>query len=220
MSNVVRWVAPDLGASAAAVIEPEPELDLAAPAPRQEPAAPPPPALKLPTLEEIQAIQDAARQEGFEQGFAQGHADGQAQGQSEVRRLTAQIEGILDNFGRPLVRLENEVVAALGELAVRIAGHLVGRAYEAEPALLRDLVSEALDSVSGSSRDVEVRLHPDDIAALAPLLSLPPGQRLVPDLGLSRGDLRVHAESVRIDGTLDARLRAALSAVMRKAGAA
>ncbi|MBN8799093.1 MAG: flagellar assembly protein FliH, partial [Stenotrophomonas nitritireducens] len=33
------------------------------------------------------------------------------------------------------------------------------------------------------------------------------------------GDLRVHAESVRIDGTLDARLRAALSTVMRKAGA-
>ena len=58
------------------------------------------------------------------------------------------------------------------------------------------------------------------IAALAPLLSLEPGQRLSPDPGLSRGDLRVHAESVRIDGTLDARPRAALSTVMRKAGAA
>ena len=208
--NVVRWAPPALDA----VAEPSPLDALIIETITAEPPPPPPP--QPPTLEEIEAIREAARQEGFEQG----RADGYAQGQSEVRRLTAQIEGILDNFGRPLVKLEGEVVSALGELAVRIAGHLVGRAYEAEPALLRDLVNEALDTVSGSSRDVEVRLHPDDIAALAPLLSLPPGQRLVPDLGLSRGDLRVHAESVRIDGTLDARLRAALSTVMRKAGAA
>ena len=208
--NVVRWAPPALDA----VAEPSPLDALIIETITAEPPPPPPP--QPPTLEEIEAIREAARQEGFEQG----RADGYAQGQSEVRRLTAQIEGILDNFGRPLVKLEGEVVSALGELAVRIAGHLVGRAYEAEPALLRDLVNEALDTVSGSSRDVEVRLHPDDIAALAPLLSLEPGQRLSPDPGLSRGDLRVHAESVRIDGTLDARLRAALSTVMRKAGAA
>ena len=207
--NVVRWAPPALDA----IAEPSPLDALII---ETITAEPPPPPLQLPTPEEIQAIREAARLEGFEQG----RADGYAQGQSEVRRLTAQIEGILDNFGRPLVKLEGEVVSALGELAVRIAGHLVGRAYEAEPALLRDLVNEALDTVSGSSRDVEVRLHPDDIAALAPLLSLEPGQRLSPDPGLSRGDLRVHAESVRIDGTLDARLRAALSTVMRKAGAA
>ncbi len=208
--NVVRWVAPDLGA---VVVEPAPPPALDEHYIETITAEPP---LQLPTLEEIQAIQDAARQEGFEQG----HAEGYAQGQAEVRRLVAQIDGILDNFSRPLVRLEDEVVAALGELAVRIAGHLVGRAYEADPALLQALVNEALEAVGGSSRDVEVRLHPDDIAALAPLLSLAPGQRLSPDSSLSRGDLRVHAESVRVDGTLEARLRAALSAVMRKAGAA
>jgi len=63
-----------------------------------------------------------------------------------------------------------------------------------------------------------VRLHPDDIAALSPLLALSPQQRLVPDAALSRGDLRVHAESVRIDGTLEARLRGALDKVMRQVG--
>ncbi|MGM3367060.1 hypothetical protein ACS212_23385, partial [Escherichia coli] len=77
------------------------------------------------------------------EGFEHGHAEGYGQGQAEIRRLAAQIEGILDNFSRPLVRLENEVVGALGELAVRIAGALVGRAYEAEPALLAQLVGEA-----------------------------------------------------------------------------
>lgn len=111
------------------------------------------------------------------------------------------------------------MVGALGELAVRIAGQLVGRAYQADPQLLAELVQEAIDAVGSAGREVEVRLHPDDIAALLPHLAPSSSTRVAPDLSLSRGDLRVHAESVRIDGTLDARLRAALETVMRKSGA-
>ncbi|KAB7771887.1 FliH/SctL family protein [Xanthomonas maliensis] len=200
---VTRWLAPDLHIAPAL---PEPEY--------AEPAVLEP-VLRPPTLEEIQAIEDAAQQEGF----ARGHAEGFAQGQAEVRRLTAQIDGILDNFSRPLARLENEVVGALGELAVRIAGQLVGRAYQADPQLLAELVEEAVGAVGSAGREVEVRLHPDDITALTPHLAASSSTRLAADMSLSRGDLRVHAESVRVDGTLEARLRAALETVMRKSGA-
>jgi len=200
--NVVRWMAPELD-----VVPPPPE-DIEEPLP---PARPP-------SLEEIQQIRDDAQREGFDAGFAAGHAEGFAHGQGEVRRLTAQIEGILDNFSQPLARLENEVVAALGELAVHIAGSLVGRAYEADPTLLADLVAEAVEAVGGADRQVEVRMHPDDIAALTPLLSLMPVTRLAADPGLARGDLRVHAEAVRVDGSLEARLRGALEGVLRRSG--
>ncbi|WP_393999847.1 FliH/SctL family protein [Luteimonas sp. WGS1318] len=202
MNEAVRWYAPPLEDATRAPVQDEP-VDMPRP----------------PSLEEIQQIRDDAQREGYEDGLAQGRAEGMAAGQSEMRRLTAQIEGILDNFSRPLARLENEVVGALGDLAVRIAGGLVGRAYQAEPALLADLVGEAVDAVGGAAREVEVRLHPDDIAALTPLLSLNPATRLVADPALARGDLRVHAESVRIDGSLDARLRGALDVVLRRAGA-
>ncbi|NYZ64363.1 FliH/SctL family protein [Luteimonas deserti] len=200
MSSAVRWLAPDL--------EPPPV------AREEEPVEIPHP----PSLEEIQQIRDDAQREGYEDGLAQGRAEGLAQAQGEMRRLTAQIEGILDNFSRPLVRLENEVVAALGDLAVRVAGGLVGHAYEAEPELLAGLVSEAVDAAGGMAREVEVRLHPDDIAALSPILTLAPATRLVADPALARGDLRVHAETVRIDGSLDARLRGVLDTVLRRAG--
>ena len=178
----------------------------------EEQAPPPAP----PTLEEIQAIQDAAYREGLERGLAEGHAEGFAQGQAEVRRLAAQMEGILDNFSRPLDRLENEVVAALSELAVRIAGALVGRAYQTDPVLLQELATTALDAVGGAQREVELRLHPDDIAALTPVLAMTAHTRLTADTSLTRGDLRVHAESVRIDGTLKARLRGALETVLNR----
>ena len=44
--------------------------------------------------------------------------------------------------------------------------------------------------------------------------------RLTADTSLTRGDLRVHAESVRIDGTLEARLRGALETVLNRSARA
>jgi flagellar assembly protein FliH len=195
MTAAVRWLAPELGMG------------------RQDPQE----ALRhLPTLEELQSIEEAAYQEGLARGREEGHAEGLAQGQTEVRRLTAQFEGILDNFSRPLDRLEDEVMAALSELSVRITRSLVGRAYQADPGLLADLARAAIDAVGGASREIEVRMHPDDIAALTPLLELPEAARLSGDISLSRGDLRVHTESMRIDGSLDARLEGALAAVLSR----
>lgn len=191
--EVLRWVAPGFDPP---------------PAPAPEPELPPPPA--LPSVEELQAIEQAA----YDEGFQRGHADGLALGQGEIRRVIAQMEGILDGFTRPLARLDAEVADALGELAVRIAGTLVGRAYAAEPALLAALVREALDSVGATSREAELRLHPDDLALLTPHLSSLDGVRVSADATLARGDLRLNSENVRIDGTLATRLQAALQATL------
>ena len=195
MSNTVRWAAPELA--------PPP------PPPPQEPVR------HMPSVEELQAIEEAAHAEGY----ARGHAEGVAAGQAEVRRNAAQMEGILDAFTRPLARLDAEVGDALGDLAVRIAGALLRRSYAAEPALLEALVREALDLAGSDQRQVELRLHPDDLAMLSPQLVSLQGVRLAGDSTLARGDLRLHADSVRIDGSLSARLNAALQRIMAGAGA-
>jgi len=59
VNNAVRWLAPDL----LAVPEPPPEeqFGLTEPDPDHEPE----PLLQLPTLEEIQAIQDSAEKDGL-----------------------------------------------------------------------------------------------------------------------------------------------------------
>lgn len=193
-AGAVRWIAPGF--------EPQPVQDVP----------------QLPSVEELQAIEQSA----FDEGFRRGHADGLATGQAEVRRMIAQMEGILDSFTRPLARLDGEVADALADLATRIAGTLVGQAYRTDPTLLADLVRDALDAVGSSGRDVELRLHPDDLGVLMPHLSTLDGVRLTGDTTLARGELRLHSESVRIDGTLDARLRACLDALLdgAKAGRA
>ncbi len=190
--GVVRWNAPGL-----------------AHAPASNPALSAPP-----SVEEMQALEQAAR----DAGYASGHAEGFASGQGEVRRVVAQIEGILDSFSRPLARLDGEVAEALADLAVRIAGTLVGSAYAADPTLLADLVREALEVVGNAHRQLELRLHPEDLAVLAPHLDALEGVRLTGDVSLGRGELRLHSESVRIDGTLAARLQSVLQDIIARGG--
>ncbi|MGN6513413.1 MAG: FliH/SctL family protein [Lysobacteraceae bacterium] len=185
--EVVRWTAPGL--------DPRPA--------EGEPSA-------HPSVEELQAIEQAA----YDEGFARGHAEGLGSGQAEVRRMVAQMEGILDGFTRPLARLDAEVADALADLAVRVAGALIGRAYVADPTLLAELVQEALDALGTTTREVELRLHPDDLGVLAPHLAALDGVRLVGDGTLARGELRLHGESVRIDGTLSARLQSVMQALL------
>lgn len=166
-----------------------------------------------PSLEEIEAIQQAAHDEGF----AAGHAEGLAQAQAEMRRLQARLEGILDAFSRPLGELEGEVEQALTELATRIAGTLVRQAYTLDPSLVAGLTREALDSLGEKPRQVEVRLHPEDLDAVEPLLPVAAGVRVVADPALARGDLRVHAEDVRLDARLSTRLEQMLPRLLASA---
>ncbi|WP_091244201.1 FliH/SctL family protein [Aquimonas voraii] len=181
-----RWEVPALDAPRGGGADTEPEEPLPQP----------------PSLEEIEAIQRAAHEEGY----AAGHAEGLAQAQAEMRRLQARLEGILDAFSRPLSELEGEVERALSELAARIAGALVRHAYAVEPALIAKLTREALASLGEKPRSVEVRLHPEDLEAVEPLLPAASGVRVIADPALARGDLRVHAEDVRLDARLSTRL--------------
>ena len=174
--------------------------------------APPPP--KPPSIDELQRIEDAARKEGFEAGRREGFKAGEA----EVRKLVAQIEGVVEAMARPLGRLDDEVHAALGQMAVRIAGALLGRAYEADPELLAQLVRAAIDAVGPGQRDIELRVHPEDAKVLQPWLPQWPDARVVTDAQLARGDVRIHGDGVRIDARTDARLQAALAAVFHPMG--
>jgi flagellar assembly protein FliH len=163
-----------------------------------------------PGIADLEEIERAVR----EDGFARGHAEGFAQGQADVRRLVARLEGITDAFTRPLAGLDNDIEHALAALATEIAGALVRQNYIEQPERMAALVREAIVSAGEMARALEVRVHPDDLQMLRPLLPEVPG--LVPDISLARGDVRVHAEHVRIDARLATRLKRVLENLSAK----
>ena len=78
----------------------------------------------------------------------------------------------------------------------------------------RFVTAIGIDAVGSGSRELELRLHPDDFGVLAPHLAGLSGVRLTADAGLGRGELRLNSEGVRIDGTLHARLQSVLEATL------
>jgi len=156
---------------------------------------------KPPAVSDLLEIARSAHLEGF----TQGHAEGFAQGQNDVRRLVARLESLIDAFIRPLAGLDADVELALATLSTEICSALMREKYGGAPDLLARLVREAITSAGETTRAVEVRLHPEDLSMLRPLLG--DVANLTADPALGRGDVRVHADNVRIDARLPTRLK-------------
>ncbi len=171
-----------------------------------------------PTVQEIDDLVRAAHDEAYARGHDEGFQHGMTQAQAVVDRLL----GVVENLRRPLEQLDRETLVVLTEFAGRIAGALVRDTYHREPERLVALIEEVLHEVPTQTRALEVRLSPDDAAAVGPMLArggLSGGVRVINDASLKRGDLRVHADAVRIDASIDTRIEQMVASLRAEPGA-
>ena len=97
-------------------------------------------------------------------------------------------------------------------LALAVAKHLIQREVKAEPTIVRDLVEQALDLVP-TDVALEVRLNPDDLAAIDDQLSRvgaggrPLHAQWIADASLDRGSFLLETPLRVVDGRTDIALR-------------
>ncbi len=145
---------------------------------RPEPASAPLPAdveeveIKPPTLKEIEAIRQAAYQEGLaqgrEEGFAQGyqegitkgHADGLANGTQEMRERSQQLAQLAGQLQAPLEAERRALEAVLLQLALTIARGVVGAELTLAPEHVAASLREALQALPRSDEPLTVLVHP------------------------------------------------------------
>lgn len=166
------------------------------------------------TAAQLEALQQAA----YEEGFAQGLRDGRAAGEQEVRAEAQRLAAALDRLAQPLERVDEQVEQELVALAIAIARQLIRRELSTSPGEIVPVVREALAALPAASREVRVHLHPDDVALIHEALPAGDGGerpwRVVEDGLISRGGCRVEAEHSRIDATLEKRLTSVVTAVL------
>lgn len=186
-AGAVRWAPPQLGAAPA----------------RGKPVS----------LNQLDAVERAAHQEGWEQGRSEGYAAGRVL----AARHAEDLKTILSRFSRPLAELDSEIEHILVHLANAVVASLLRGLAVHKPEMVAALVKQALSGLPNAARDVEIQLHPDDIAAVESLLpDREPKSRIVPNPQLVRGDVRVHCDSVRLDATLATRLANAAEALLER----
>jgi len=161
------------------------------------------------TAGQLDALQRQVHEEAYQAGFAQGLAEGRR----ELESRAARFAGLIDALAYPFEVLDETVESELAALAVALASQLLRRELEREPEELTAMVKACLAILPVGTRDVVVRMNPDDEALVR--MHLPAADTrdwaLESDGKLGRGDLSVVSASSQIDGRLRARLEALLA---------
>ena len=163
-----------------------------------------------PTVSDLEALERQAREEGHAAGFAQGLAEARAQGRERVARL----ESICAQAARPLESLDAAVEQELAQLALLVARRVIAQELAARPELIVQAVHQAAAALPAATRELRVRLHPDDLALLRELDAAEPHWQLVADPALKRGDCLLENERSRLDARVETRLAVMIDAVL------
>jgi flagellar assembly protein FliH len=187
----------------------------AAPAPTPEPVEIVP-HVALPTIEELEAIREQARAEGYAEGLeegraaghAEGYADGAASGQREASAELEHLRAIAATFSDAVVQADETIAHDVLELALRLARGMVRTAFEVRPELILPVVQEAIGYLPVLAQPATLTLHPEDAEIVRQAMGqelIKGGWRIVDDATLARGGCKVDTASNQIDAQAQAR---------------
>ena len=169
---------------------------------------------RMPTARQLETLHQQAYTDGFDAGRTAGYDAGKKLATTELERQIALLDGIMRDLSTPLAELDDELVRAVGELALLIARHLIRRELKADPGEVVAVVRETIRQLPVASRSTSIHLNPDDIELVQSALALGDDGRtwrLEPDPLIARGGCMVESESSRVDATVESRLAAIAS---------
>jgi flagellar assembly protein FliH len=179
-----------------------------------------------PTAIELEKLQKAAYQEGYEEGrkagFEFGHKEGLEQARKELEHYASQFDRLLRTFEQPLRELDNQIERELLSLVIATVRQLVRREVKSDPNLIIGVVREALSILPVNSRNVRLQVHPEDADLIREIYALGDtevGWQLVEDPVINRGGCKVVTDTSQIDATLDSRLASLIAPLLAGARA-
>lgn len=197
--------------AAPAALQPAPDLPpLAELAPEPPPPAPaPPPVRPAAVAPAAPAANAAALAEAHERGRAEALAEAQAGLQAERDRLamaTAAMAEALVRLTTPPPAEVEALASSIRAAVLRLASDRAGLAIDAAPDAFAARVLRLAERAAQGMAEARIHLHPDDLAAIAPLLgaSCPAAlaplaeARLLADPALQRGDADIRLPGLRI----------------------
>lgn len=160
--------------------------------------------VKLPTIEQISAIQDQARQEGYNAG----HAEGRAEGRKEADLETARLRDLAEAFANELNQADESVSQQVLDLSIDLARALLKSSLAIRPELVIPIVKEAVRYLPAFSQPAMLYLSPGDMALVQERIGdelTKTGWQLTDDVQLEPGSCRVETANNQIDSSLPTR---------------
>ena len=197
------------------------------------------------TAEEIEEIQEAAREEGFnqgkEEGFTKGYEEGKAQGHEEgiklgheegvatgleagkttIEEQTTQWQTLLEQLHKPLADIDKNVEEQLLNLVVQLTEAVVLQEVKTNPSILMAAISTGISALPSNDSQIQIQLHPDDIKLVEAQFGSEhiqkEGWRLLPAPQLTVGSCQIENSTSNIDLQMKSRLKQVLESFLQDA---
>lgn len=173
------------------------------------------------TAAQLDQIQKAARDEGFEQGRREGleygHREGLEEGRAAIRARVERLDRLLGALDRPFEQLDQQVEDEVVTLVISMVRQLLRREVRLDPAQIVGVVREGLGVLPVSARNIRVVLHPEDAELVREAYTLGEHDQqwqIVEDPVIQRGGCRIHTDTSQVDATLDSRLNSLIAPLL------
>ncbi|MRV71443.1 flagellar assembly protein FliH [Duganella sp. FT92W] len=175
-------------------------------------AEPEAPQVHYPSEEELAAIREEARIEGYGAGYAAGHAEGHADaialGKEETDQKLLPLRDLADNFSAALQGADTLIAADVLELALQLSKAMLKQALQVKPSLILPIVRDAIEYLPSLQQPALLMLNPDDAEVVREGIGEElekGGWRVIDDPSVERGGCKVDTASNQIDAQTSAR---------------
>ncbi len=160
-------------------------------------------------------LQDLQKQ-AYDEAWQAGHAKGMESGNTEVQLRAERLDELLCALARPFDEMDERVEQQLVELAMTVVKQLFRRELKLDPSHVVGVVREAMQVLPGTSKNINVHLHPEDAQLVGKLLSRSEGHgawSIVEDPLVSRGGCKVITSNSQVDAQAETRLNEVISGI-------
>jgi flagellar assembly protein FliH len=167
-----------------------------------------PPPVEYPTVEELEAIREQARKDGYDEGHAAGHADAIEAGKLASKEELQQVRALAGTFSTALQDADQLIANEVLDLALQLAKGMLKNALQVKPELVLPIVRDAIEYLPVLQQPALLVLHPDDAAVVRAGIGEEldkGGWRVVEDASVGRGGCKVDTASNQIDATAASR---------------
>ena len=164
--------------------------------------------ITLPTIEQISAIQEQARQEGYQAGHAEGHAEGYAHGQQKAALETTRLRNLANAFTTEISQADETMSQQILDLSIDFARAILKTALTVRPELVIPIVKEAVRYLPAMQQPALLFLNPGDAVLVKEQIGdelEKMGWQVADDVQLKPGGCRVETANNQIDASLPTR---------------
>ncbi|HMU63999.1 MAG: flagellar assembly protein FliH [Nitrosomonas sp.] len=169
--------------------------------------------ISLPTAEQIEAIYQQAKNEGYQAGYQEGKQHATVEMETTIQHLQV----LMVKFEEELQHIDQTVAQELLELAIEFARKIVTQSLELKPELIIPIIQDAIQHLPSAMQPLHIILHPEDAALVRIQLENQLSHskwKIYENSQIERGGCKVEAGGCEIDATLASRWKTILSKVL------